>query len=91
MINNREALKRIDFIISDSGDEVLMKRSVNRDNCPSERNNTQLEEISTVFTNDDLKSLNLNYGKNVAIFRGGEDVGNLTIHFSIYLFHQSNR
>ena len=84
-------MENIEFIISDSGDEVLMRRTLYRDNCPSERNSTKLEEISKIFRDDDLKSMNLNYGKNEAIFSGGEDVGNLTIRFSIYLFHQSNR
>lgn len=91
LINNRKALENIEFIISDSGDEVLMRRTLYRDNCPSERNSTKLEEISKIFRDDDLKSMNLNYGKNEAIFNGGEDVGNITIRFSIYLYHQSNR
>ena len=91
MVNNKEVLTDIDFIVSEAGDEVLMKRPENKVKLGCEIKDDQAEEISKDFRNDDLRSMNLKYGKNEAVFCGGEDIGNLNIQFSIYLFHQSNR
>ena len=81
----------ISFTVSDSGDEVLMKRLEKKGKSACEIQDDQDEEISKDFRNNDLISMNLKYGKNDAVFCGGEDLGNLNIQFAIYLFHQSNR
>ena len=77
--------------MSEAGDEVLMSRRVNGNDLSSGKKSEHPKKPSKDFLSDDLKSMQLQYGKNEAIFSGGEDIGNLKICFSIYLFQQSNR
>ena len=48
-------------------------------------------DISSTFTNDEIKSMGLKYGLNRAVFIGGENLGNLKIQFSVYLLNQNDR
>ena len=91
LVNNIEVLSDIVFTVSGAGDEVLMSRRINGNDSPCEKKIEYPKKPSKDFLSDDLKSMHLQYGKNEAIFSGGEDIGNLKICFSIYLFHQSNR
>ena len=90
-VNNLKVLNDVVFSVSEAGDEVLMSRRDNENDLPSEKKSEYPKKLSKDFLSHDLKSMHLQYGKNEAIFSGGEDIGNLKICFSIYLLHQSNR
>ena len=90
-VNNIKVLTDIVFTVSEAGDEVLMSRRLNGNDLPCEKTSEHPKKLSKDFLSDDLKSMHLQYGKNEAVFSGGEDIGNLKICFSIYLLHQSNR
>ena len=82
----------LDFVISESGDEVLICRSNELVSSISDKEQPQGEPVSSsYFTSEELNSMKLKKGKNQVDFCGGQDLGNIRICFSIYLFQQDDR
>ena len=87
-----KVLSDLDFVISESGDEVLICRSNELVSSISDKEQPQGEPVSSsYFTSEELNSMKLKKGKNQVDFCGGQDLGNIRICFSIYLFQQDDR
>ena len=90
-VNNLDVLPDIEFIVGESGDEVLIQRPKEVVSSSYNRKSSEVSDGSSHFSNDAIASMNLNSGKNPVVFCGGEDLGNLKIRFSIYLLNQDDR
>ena len=84
-------LPNINFVLSESGDEVLIGRPKIFGTSACDKKENHVGDVSSNFTSDEIKSMGLKHGINQAVFCGGEDLGNLKIRFSIYLLHQTDR
>ena len=88
LVRDIQVLLNINFVLSESGDEVLIERT-RASTCDKKKD--QVGDGSSNFSSDEIKSMDLKNGINQAVFCGGENLGNIKIHFSIYLLHQTDR
>ena len=91
LVNGKPVLDHANLVLSKSGDEILIQRSDASRICDTLMDQEENTCTSCMFTEAELRSMNLKYGLNRAIFSGGECLGNLEINFSIHLLTQNDR